>query len=103
MPLTKSLSARAARAVRRATAATVAVFVGYTAYSLVAADHDGTLGTVLNDWVYNALLLATAGLCLARGALVREQRFAWIAFGAGLLVWSLGDIYWTIFTPSGVL
>ena len=50
-----------------------------------------------NDWVYNVVFVGAAFACLARGFLVRAERGAWLAIGAGLFSWGLGDIYWTLF------
>jgi signal transduction histidine kinase len=52
--------------------------------------------SVFNDWVYNAVMVGSAGVCLARGVLVRAERRAWLAVGAGMAGWSLGELYWTI-------
>jgi two-component system cell cycle response regulator len=48
------------------------------------------------DWVYNVLMLGSALTVLARGAFVREERAAWLAMGAGLLFWGLGELYYSL-------
>jgi two-component system cell cycle response regulator len=50
---------------------------------------------LFDHWLYDGLMLGAAGLCLARVALRREERVAWALIGAGLLLWGLGDTYWT--------
>jgi two-component system cell cycle response regulator len=52
---------------------------------------------LFQDWIYNVLLLGSALVVLARGALVREDRAAWLTMGAGLLFWSLGELYYSLF------
>src|SRR5437899_2320188 len=56
----------------------------------------GTAGTLVNDWLANALPLAAAAACLGRAALVRRERLAWGVLGAGILSWTLGNLYWTL-------
>ena len=46
-------------------------------------------------YVYNAVLVASAAVCLLRGVTVASERWAWIAFGLGLSLWAAGDVYWT--------
>lgn len=56
------------------------------------------LDGVIDDGVYNALMLGSAAAVLARAALVRsEERVAWLVMGAGLLSWSLGELYYSFF------
>ncbi len=50
----------------------------------------------LQDWVYNGLVLGSAGLCLLRAALVSEERPAWLALGLGLVAWAAGELYYTV-------
>jgi two-component system, cell cycle response regulator len=55
-----------------------------------------SLDGLFNDWIYNGLLVGGAGLCLARGVLVAEERPAWLILGFGLAAWAAGDIHWTL-------
>jgi diguanylate cyclase (GGDEF)-like protein len=43
---------------------------------------------------YNAALVGSAVLCLARGALGRDERGAWTLIGASLALWATGNLYW---------
>jgi two-component system, cell cycle response regulator len=52
---------------------------------------------IFNDWLYNALMLGSALAVLARAAFVKRQRATWIAMGAGVLCWSLGELYYSLF------
>jgi two-component system cell cycle response regulator len=52
---------------------------------------------LFNNGVYNVLMLGAAAAVLARGALVKAQRAAWLTMGAGVLCWSLGELYFTLF------
>ncbi len=41
-------------------------------------------------------IIASAGLCFGRSVLVREDRWAWRVMSAGILVWGLAGIYYTV-------
>jgi two-component system cell cycle response regulator len=51
---------------------------------------------LFQDGIYNVLMLGSGVLVLARGALVREERAAWLTMGAGLLSWGLGELYYSL-------
>ncbi len=55
------------------------------------------LDRFFEDWLLNALILATSAACLLRGLCVRAERLAWLVLGAAMLSWSGGFVYWTIF------
>ena len=69
------------------------------AYALhAAADVGGPrLDAFAQDWLYNSLILASAAFCLARAALVSDERLAWGLFGAGLTSWFGGELYYSLF------
>lgn len=54
------------------------------------------LDGVIDDGVYNALMFGAAAAVLARGLLLREDRAAWLVMGAGLLSWSVGELYYSL-------
>jgi two-component system cell cycle response regulator len=53
------------------------------------------LGTFLDRWVYDEVVLAAGALCLLRGALRRRDRLAWLLIGLALVAWGAGDVVWT--------
>jgi two-component system cell cycle response regulator len=55
------------------------------------------LNGLFDDGVYNLLMFGAALAVLTRGVLVRAQRAAWLTMGAGVLCWSLGELYYTLF------
>ncbi|HYM45017.1 MAG TPA: GGDEF domain-containing protein [Solirubrobacteraceae bacterium] len=66
----------------------------------------GTNG-LFDDVIYNALMFGAAFAVIARGMACRRQRAAWLTMGAGVLFWSLGELYFTLFlegpgAPGGV-
>jgi diguanylate cyclase (GGDEF)-like protein len=56
---------------------------------------NGGLRNVLNDWVYNNVMLAGGAACLVRGILHRRDRLAWILMGTAVSAWGIGDTIWT--------
>ncbi|CAN5528081.1 hypothetical protein BH20ACT18_BH20ACT18_05450 [soil metagenome] len=52
----------------------------------------GPGGALFDVWLYNAIILAAAGTCVARGVLRRAERRAWLALGAGMVSWSAADV-----------
>jgi diguanylate cyclase (GGDEF)-like protein len=48
-------------------------------------------------YLYNGLMWASTGAVLVRGLTVAAQRRAWLAMGAGLASWSLGELYYSLF------
>jgi diguanylate cyclase len=97
LPLTALVSARGRRGLVAALGAFLVgytVYVGYVALRLVENE---TVKMVVGDWLFNALLLSTAAICLARAWLVRAGRGPWLALGVGMACWAAGMLYWTLF------
>ncbi len=57
-------------------------------------------GRIFDHTVYGVLMAVSACTVLARGAVVRAQRSAWLTMGAGLLCWCLGDLYYALFVEG---
>jgi two-component system, cell cycle response regulator len=82
-------------AARAAWACALALMAAYVA---VAAGAGGEgVRAVFSDWVYNGLLFAAAGLCVARSGAVPGERLAWCVTAAGLALLGAGDVWWTLF------
>jgi diguanylate cyclase (GGDEF)-like protein len=60
---------------------------------VVAPDLDA--GPLTSRFAHDVVLLAAAGLCLARPLVASRERLAWLLIGAGVLAWSLGELYYT--------
>jgi two-component system, cell cycle response regulator len=54
------------------------------------------LDSFFNDWVYNALIVVSAIGCLARAALVKQERGAWLMLGIGIAFWAAAEILATV-------
>src|SRR4029453_14922465 len=80
----------------RALCAVLVAFV--VAYAIEAQlGIQGGLDRVFDTWIYNGLLLASSGACLARGLLVRTERTLWLLLGTAMLLWTAGDLYYLAF------
>jgi two-component system, cell cycle response regulator len=55
---------------------------------------------LIDDGVYDVLMFGAAFAVIARGIAFKEQRAAWLAMGAGLLCWSLGELYFALFVEG---
>jgi two-component system cell cycle response regulator len=75
------------------------VLVLHTTVGLGGSQADG----LIDGGVYNVLMFGAALAVIARGITVKAQRAAWLAMGAGLLSWSVGELYFTFFVegPGG--
>jgi two-component system, cell cycle response regulator len=75
-------------------AASAACALAYAGF--IAAGQPAELEDLASIWVYHATLFLASLACFVHAALVRDQRPAWVAFGLGLLSWTVGDLYWTL-------
>jgi two-component system cell cycle response regulator len=55
-----------------------------------------SLQDAVGRWAYDAVVLGAAAIVLARAALLETERRAWLALGAGLLLWALGQTYYSV-------
>ena len=55
---------------------------------------------VVDDGIYDVLMFGAAFAVIARAIAFKEQRAAWLAMGAGLLCWSLGELYFALFVQG---
>ncbi|MEA2404806.1 MAG: hypothetical protein QOE08_1453 [Thermoleophilaceae bacterium] len=98
---------------RTAQVATGLLLAAYVAQALIpaAAQH---VGGFFEIWVYPALSVIAGAFCIARAALRRLERGAWLVLGAGVLFSAAGDIWWQVagydnratipaFTPADAL
>ena len=72
------------------------VFLGWLVFAAHAVLDVGK-GPAFDSWLYDGLMAAAGIACLLRAKLVKPERQAWVFFGAGLLLWTAGEIYWSIF------
>jgi hypothetical protein len=74
-----------------------ALVVALALYAAVALGLGGAgLEDVFGVWVYIGLLLAAAGLCVARALTVPGERFPWLALAAAPGLWAAGELLWEL-------
>jgi two-component system, cell cycle response regulator len=68
------------------------------AYSVVILGPIGspTVQDLFGRWVYDAIVLGAAAAVLLRGIRLETERAAWLCLGAGLLLWALGQTYYSV-------
>jgi two-component system, cell cycle response regulator len=72
--------------------ALLAVYAAVTLWALGS----GSLQDAVGRWAYDAVVLGAALIVLWRAATVEVERGAWLALGLGLLLWSLGQTYYSV-------
>ena len=80
------------RAVLGSLALVMAAFALDLATGAIPAD----ASDLFQKFASNAVFIGSALVCCWRSLAVREERLAWALFGAGLLAWGLGDLYFTL-------
>ena len=73
-------------------AALLAFYATVTLGSLGSARLQDAVGR----WVYDAVVLGASILVLARALAAPTERRAWLALGVGLLLWALGQTYYSL-------
>ena len=81
---------------RAATTALLAItaFLALCAVEFTFHLNDGLRG-ILNNWVYNNIMIAAGVVCVVRGIVAKRDRLAWILMGAAVAAWGIGDTVWT--------
>jgi two-component system, cell cycle response regulator len=69
---------------------------GVLAYAVWLATGASAAAGLMNNGVYNVVVLAAAVACFAHAAYGRSARVPGLAFGIGLVCWALGNIYWDV-------
>jgi diguanylate cyclase (GGDEF)-like protein len=55
---------------------------------------------LIDNGVYNVLMFGAGLAVIARAITIKAQRPAWLMMGAGVLCWSLGELYFTLFVEG---
>jgi diguanylate cyclase (GGDEF)-like protein len=55
---------------------------------------------IAEDWIYTFVEFAGTALIFARVFSERSLRWPWAAIGVGMLLWSLGDLLWTLWLDN---
>ncbi|HEX5713495.1 MAG TPA: diguanylate cyclase, partial [Solirubrobacterales bacterium] len=91
--MVSGLSQRERRTVLVGGLLALCLLLAFTAHVAFGFGGSGT-DALFNTWIYNALMLTSAAACLLRAALVRRERLAWALLGAGLLLYTGGEIFY---------
>jgi diguanylate cyclase (GGDEF)-like protein len=81
---------------RRLTAALLSAGLALYVVQVLWAPLGEPLAGLIDPWLYDALIVCGALVCLARVVALPDDRLAWGVVGAGLLAWAAGDLYDTI-------
>jgi two-component system cell cycle response regulator len=93
--VTPSVRGSRARVIRLVRAGGVLGLAAYAAHSWLGFGGRELAG-VFENWVFNALFVMSAILCLLRGLWFPDERAAWVSLGIGLGTWSIGELLYTI-------
>src|SRR5438105_5569812 len=80
---------------RSARVAAVLLLAAYVAQALIPSAAD-SVGNFFETWVYPALSAVAGAFCLARAALDRQDRTAWLVLGLGIATSTAGDVWWQV-------
>ncbi len=69
----------------------------YAIYVGLVHDSGSALDGFFKTWVFSVILLVAAAICILRAAWVGNDRLTWAVLGAGMTLWALGTVYWSVF------
>ena len=99
LPLAYSEQPTRRTQIARATAvALVAVWAVYFVYVVVTPGL-GAEG-FFKTYVFSALPIMAAVVCLLRAPAAGAERTPWLLLGGGIILWSAGSVYWSVFLKS---
>ena len=84
------------RAVLRAAAIAGVLALGFHVAHGQLGLGGSSLDTFTTDWLYDAIMIGAAASCVARAALIRAERVAWLLLGIGLAFTAAGEVYYTL-------
>lgn len=68
---------------------------------LLLAGSETTAGVIVDEWLYNGLIVAAFAITAARAILVSDERLAWSALALALGCNAFAEIYYLIVAPDG--
>jgi two-component system, cell cycle response regulator len=72
------------------------VLLGAYAVVILGPVGDASMQDAFGRWAYDAVVLGAAGAVLYRAWLLPDERLAWLGLGSGLLLWALGQTYYSV-------
>ena len=67
---------------------------------LPLTEADSSVGRLVDNWLYNALIATSFALAAARAIFVREDRLAWSVLALALACTSFAEIYFLVGAPE---
>jgi diguanylate cyclase (GGDEF)-like protein len=97
LPLATDLPPRKQAILRTGAAGVVTTWLVYALY--VGLVHGGSplVQSIFKTWLFSGILAVAATICMLRAAWVCHDRLTWWVLGAGMGLWTLGTIYWSLF------
>jgi len=90
------------RGLRAVTLLIVCWLVGLQVHAVIPS-HPGET-SIFGNWATEAVQMLAAVLCAARArGLAGHERRAWNLIAAGIVAWTLGDVYWNVFLDADVV
>jgi signal transduction histidine kinase/CheY-like chemotaxis protein len=83
-------------------AATLLLFLGYVAHAAMNVGGDA-LDPLFQKWVNDAVPAGCALVVLARAWRVRAERTAWLLIASGIVAWTVGNVYYSLYLIDDVL
>jgi two-component system, cell cycle response regulator len=72
----------------------------YTVHLAVRVGTHGITSRIIDDWIYNAAIVAMGAVCAARVLRRDKERWGWLLIGTAIAVWALGNAYWAFLLPD---
>ncbi|HWJ43430.1 MAG TPA: hypothetical protein VNR67_08355, partial [Solirubrobacterales bacterium] len=74
----------------------LAALLAFYAVVVIGELPDEGLQDAVGRWVYDVVVLGAAAIVLWRAVRMPAERRAWLALGIGLLLWALGQTYYSV-------
>ena len=97
LPLAAETEPAKARLIRVGGAVLALFWTAYVLHVLTGSSWGDAFEAFFNSWVFSAMVLGAACMCLARGLLVENDQLAWTVLGGGMLSWGAASVYWSLF------
>jgi hypothetical protein len=92
--------AAAPQAALRAAFALLLLIIAAAGLNAVFGVGDSQIDEVMRTWASSAVYVIAAALVLARAIVIRESRTAWVLIAAGLALYCVGNLLWTLWLES---
>ncbi len=66
----------------------------------LAGPHGAPYDALSDKWLYSLIEFGGAAMLFARAISDPRQRWAWAAIATGMLLWSIGDLLWTVWLDN---